>query len=507
MLTCQRNTGFVTSPRPILDDTCPFSAVTHTLYNVGGATGVRIVSMDDNTKIWRNSENDFLGTINRDGVLETTSVQGDVFYACGCIFGSGEEGNADIELMPDYLASDVLGATMSRYGGIDVSLYSLSANNARIFRNGNLEATLTLTPDTVTTFTKTGNYVGNWKVEADGQILGFKREDNQGNGDSSAMMIPSTDILGWASTLAYIAKESGSATPLPFQVYSHLGNYTTGTIATTYNIVNSVDLPHTTAQDNYYDPRVNIRVQANEGLYGVGLADSNGGNCTALVPVDLLTTHHKIPQPAEYIAISAIEPATVDTFNPDGSFDQTITLTKVNTDPLAPYSARIGTIGATASFPVGYELVGSSPITVVYQPEDAGGFGSDEDEQNSYGYNKNVPTTPVTPVELPTCNNLTVTFFNQAQFSWGFGLQNNNNFPISQWQLILRGTNYQLDPTQITNSNEFDYVEVDNGNGTWDLYLTSNVGFGAFQGQTYQWNGVNFGFTPTTQSRELNCVV
>lgn len=503
-LECKVNTGFVTPNRREID--CTFSKATNKLYNVGGANAARIVTLDDNVKVWRNSSSDLVGTIDRGGFLEISTQQDDVFYSCGCIFGQGEEGSAGIALIPEYLSSNELGTTAQRFGGVDLSIYSLDATSAQIFRNGSLVQTLPLTPRQTTTFTQTGNYVGNWKVVANGQILGHRREDNAGNGDSAEILKPSTDILGWASTAAYIAKESGSATPQSFQVYSHLGNYTTGTIATTYNIVNSADLPHNTAQDDYYDPNVNIRVQSSEALYGNSIGDSDGGDNTPLVPTDLLTTHHKIPQPTEYISITSLGPATVEVSDINGNLVQTVILTKANTDSQAPYAARIGTANNSTNQPLGYELVGSEPILVVYQPKGAGSFGSDDDEQNSWGYNKDDFGQESLPESLPSCNNARTTFANFQQFSFGFGVQNTSNQTINKWQYIFRGSNVQIDINQITNNNLLDYTEIDNGDGTYDLYFESNTPIAPFGNQgNFEWPGVNFGQQPQAQSREFNC--
>lgn len=388
------NNGFATSPKNKVKG-CNCEAVTacdidnapFKLYNVGGATAVRIVSFEDGNRIWRNnSGNDF--TLDRDGVLEVSSAKGDIFYSCSEISGSGERGNSNRALLPEYLSSNVLGGTASRYAGVELSIFSLDATSATIFRNGAIVNTIALTPNNVSTFLQSGNYTGNWKIVADGKILGFKSEDTPFNGDASVMLKPSTDILGWASTSAYISKESGSATPQAFQVYSHLGNYTTGTIATTYNIVNNADLPHTSTQDDYFDPNVNIRVQSLEGLYANSRADSDGGDDTPFLPIDLLTTHHKIPQPSEYVSISNLGCSVINVFDGSGSLVTTLTPTKTNTTALAPCAVRYGTPNGATNIPQGYEFVSTEGINVVYQPKNSGAFGSDDDETVSYGYNK-----------------------------------------------------------------------------------------------------------------------
>lgn len=370
------------------DDCCDcFEDAKYKLYNVGGVTNIRVASWEDSNTIWINDDNTTFD-IDKDQVLELSSNEGDIIYSCEPIFSSGELGSSHRGLVPEYTANDVLGTTASRYGGIQIKLYSLSATSADIFRNGVLVNTIPLTVGAVSTFNQTGNYTGNWKVVANGEVLGFKSEDTPFNGDASVMVRPSTDIIGWASTSSYVAKESGSVGSFTFDTYSHLGNYT-GTIATTYNIVNSADLPHTTTQSRYYDQNSNLRFisRTSEGLYANSRADSDGGDDTPFLPIDILKTHHKIPQPSEFVAISTIGSATVEVRDAAGILITTLTTTKVNTDPLAPYAVRYGTPNGLSNIPAGYEFIGSEGLNIVYQPKGAGLFGSDDDETVSWGYN------------------------------------------------------------------------------------------------------------------------
>lgn len=367
---------------------CPFSAAGYKLYNVGGATAVRIVTTGTNARIWRNDATGDLGTISRDGVLETSAAKGDVFYCCEPIWGVGENGTHDVTLVPDYTAGETLVATASRYSSIQLDLYSLGATSAQVYRNGGLVSTVALTPNAVTTFTQGNPYTGSWRVDANGPVMGFKRSQN--GGDSSIMAVPANRIIGWASTAAYIGKQSSSATAQQFTAYSHLGNYT-GTIATTYNIVDSVDLPHNTAQDNYYDPRVGM-IAVGVGvinLHGNSRADNDGGNDTAFLPTGWLRTFHKTPQPLEFASINSLTGAPVEVRDPSGVLITTLTPTKVNTDPNAPYSVLYGTPNNATNIPIGTEFYSSSPIQIVMQTKGGGAFGSDDDEFNSIGYNIN----------------------------------------------------------------------------------------------------------------------
>ena len=46
---------------------------------------------------------------------------------------------------------------------------------------------------------------------------------------------------------------------------------------------------------------------------------------------------------------------------------------------------------------------------------------------------------------------INVTFFNEQQFSFGFGLQNTTNVPISNWTIEIAGANYNLNQSQFSN--------------------------------------------------------
>ena len=111
-----------------------------------------------------------------------------------------------------------------------------------------------------------------------------------------------------------------------------------------------------------------------------------------------------------------------------------------------------------------------------------------------------------TPVVLPPCSNLAPTFFNEFQFAWGFSLLNSSPVPITQWEVVIANANYTIDPSTVSNNSDFTYTEIDNGDGTYDLILTSTGGVNPF-GTTnnYQINGVNFGFDPMSDGITVNC--
>ncbi len=109
---------------------------------------------------------------------------------------------------------------------------------------------------------------------------------------------------------------------------------------------------------------------------------------------------------------------------------------------------------------------------------------------------------------LPICIPVSDTFFNEQQFAWGFGLQNNTGSVVNSWQVVIANANYQIDATQLTNQSAFIYSEVDNGNGTYDHIFTGTsaiANFGGIPGGNIEWTGVNFGFTPTSNGLSVLC--
>ena len=73
---------------------------------------------------------------------------------------------------------------------------------------------------------------------------------------------------------------------------------------------------------------------------------------------------------------------------------------------------------------------------------------------------------------------------------------------IGAWEVQITNADYQIDPTQLTNQSLYEYSEINNGDGTFDLIFTgtgpissnSSPSGGNIQ---IQWNGVNFGFNPS----------
>ena len=59
-------------------------------------------------------------------------------------------------------------------------------------------------------------------------------------------------------------------------------------------------------------------------------------------------------------------------------------------------------------------------------------------------------------------DDVSVTFFNEQQFAFGFGLQNLTNAPVSNWSAQIANANYNLIEDELTNNDAFDLVTTTN---------------------------------------------
>lgn len=75
--------------------------------------------------------------------------------------------------------------------------------------------------------------------------------------------------------------------------------------------------------------------------------------------------------------------------------------------------------------------------------------------------------------------NLEFNYFNEAQYSFGFSVQNNNSTEYLQYEVFIDNATYLIDPDQL-NHNGFDFINVDNDDGTYDYYFLSQDPIQAF---------------------------
>ncbi len=352
----------------------------HTLYNVGGATAAQVSSYIDNNIVFLNGQ--YLTRLDAQEVFSFNLSIGDSLTACGPIAASGEEGSANVELQPKYTISNTFGTNSSRYD-VDLNIYSVDATAARIFKNGVLISTVPLVQNEVAIWTNTG--AGKYFIQLDGDGMVYRRENAQANGDPTVVFKPSSEIIGWHSTAAYIAATANSST---FTFTPMDGNIYTGGTSTSYNIVNVSDVGTSggTASYGYYNPLV-AGIARGTDLFGASRADGDGGSNTAFLPTDLMTTHHLISQPTEFVAFTSDSPATIEVFNENKVSQGFVTLTRNLNATGAPYSAIYGSANGQSNHPKGFLYIADRPVHVIYQPKGGGSFASDDDETISLGWN------------------------------------------------------------------------------------------------------------------------
>ena len=101
---------------------------------------------------------------------------------------------------------------------------------------------------------------------------------------------------------------------------------------------------------------------------------------------------------------------------------------------------------------------------------------------------------------------LKLTFANENQFSWGFGVQNKSNQAVENWVVQIQEADYKIDASQLTNSDAFEFSFTENSNGTFNYTFTGTQPIEAFSGITggnIEWRGVNFEFNPSSASFEV----
>ena len=100
-----------------------------------------------------------------------------------------------------------------------------------------------------------------------------------------------------------------------------------------------------------------------------------------------------------------------------------------------------------------------------------------------------------------------LTFFNEAQFSFGFGLQNNTNQPISNWAVEIANANYNLNQSQLTNNTAFNLVTTTNPDGTFNHLFVGTSTIPPFSGLNIEAPAINFGFNPTSSGITVGMLV
>ena len=156
------------------------------------------------------------------------------------------------------------------------------------------------------------------------------------------------------------------------------------------------------------------------------------------------------------------------------------------------------------------EIDPDSP-TAIFDGVSGDGTGGFENQANVWA--TDLGTVPSPPIDdgssapvFQSSGDLNVTFFNEQQFSFGFGLQNTTNQPIDDWAVQITNANYDLDESQFSNNAAFDLITTMNPDGTFNHLFVGTVTispFGGIPGGNIALNGVNFGFNPMSDGLEV----
>ena len=184
---------------------------------------------------------------------------------------------------------------------------------------------------------------------------------------------------------------------------------------------------------------------------------------------------------------------------------------KLDASQLSNSSAFELIVNENADGTYDYLFVGNSPIAAfngLNTDWSAVNFGRDissasvtvgqvkVDADSSNGGDTSTETEYVGFEEFRQSDKLNVSFANEKQFSFGFGVQNNSNQPVENWAVEILGADYKLDASQLTNSDNFDLTVTENADGTYNYLFvgTSPISaFGQLPGGNIEWQGVNFG--------------
>lgn len=122
-----------------------------------------------------------------------------------------------------------------------------------------------------------------------------------------------------------------------------------------------------------------LLVNADKPVSITQTADQDGINATPSLPTSMLATNYGIPRSADYVVFLSLLPGTVSIYNPDGSFNQNISLSNTaGATPNAPYIAYFST-----DLPAGTTFECSVVCMGIYDDE---GSGADRDETLMMGF-------------------------------------------------------------------------------------------------------------------------
>jgi len=351
-----------------------FNGSQNAALNLGGATDSQIVALENGTAIEVNGAS--ITTLNKGEVHRLTTFQNDTMTSTKKFFVAGRRGSGGAVSKGNIVWNVAAWAGReflfngARYESHIYTVFSFeNANTIDIYRDGTLDSSITINEDDFHTFTLPLN--GSYHVISSGVITGYVYSSGTGGAnvvDSYPVMPLSKDIIGYQSNSGQYNVVINNT---PYTEYQSNSNTpTTGTFTnSTYTTL--------TGGGSLYTGEVSRVIGLNK-MTARSYADSNGGNTASHVPMTKMSKKYAINSDIDYIAFGSDKPALITYREPGGS-DQTLTLTRIGTDPLAPYKGRLTNLAEGTYF--------ESPdrYGAWYQPSDDIG-SSDQDETVMFGF-------------------------------------------------------------------------------------------------------------------------
>lgn len=149
-------------------------------------------------------------------------------------------------------------------------------------------------------------------------------------------------------------------------------------------------------------------------------------------------------------------------------------------------------------------------IEFTVDPENSLSESNEDNNKHVVKIKVNEAQSEASDYDFQKHDDLRLTFVNEQQFAWGFGIQNDSDQAVENWAVQIQNATYVLDASQLTNQSAFELFSTDNGDGTYDYLFvgTSDIErFSGIPGGNIEWHGVNFGEAIKSSSFEVGVVV
>ena len=326
-----------------------FDPTVYTAVNVGCADDSTVVAMVDGVDIDRNGV--FLISLDAGETHNFTSTQFDVLEATGPIFVSGGIGSGTGSVganvswhTPDYAGTSFI-LNSDRSPPFVISVFAVE--DTKVYLDGVEE--LDLLADNGGTFTI--GAAGSYEITSDGFIFAFVwGEAAAGNRyeDPMPLFPPGKDLIGFASTRAYLSDNS-SVTKC---VHSN-------SAACVINSAGSIPyFSPVGVSASYYRPDAS-RVLSDDPIYIRSRADSNGNAGAPFMPRGFFKSLYAINSGSTYVAVASLDPCTVEILDDSDTVITTIAMTRSGSDTDAPYFGWVGNTsgnGVNTNLQDGYRL-------------------------------------------------------------------------------------------------------------------------------------------------------